>query len=178
MRALLLLLAGCWTGAAPEPTPPPASELPSAFEITLQRTPCLGRCPVYTVTIDGDGRVKWKGEQNVVVTGKRRATIPQRRIREIEAKLDEVKFFTLDENGEPPDPGPQCVRTATSTSCSLSRTITICSDTTRAIITVRRRDKTHRVANDHCDPSPLDALEALIDDIAHTNVWIGDRVTL
>lgn len=177
MRAWLVLLAGCWTGAAPE-TPSNTSDAPpSAFEITMERTPCLGRCPVYTVTIDGDGRVKWKGAQNVVAVGKRRSTIPQKRIREIEAKLDEIAFFKLDENGDPPDPGPQCVRTATSTSCSLSRSITICSDTPHAIITVRRRDKTHAVGNDHCEPSPLDGLEALIDDIAHTNVWIGERVT-
>jgi hypothetical protein len=178
MRALVaILLAGCWTGrAAPEEPKNPDSP-PSWFEITMQRTPCLGRCPVYTVSIDGDGRVRWNGEQNVLAIGKRRTTVPQRRITEIMQELEGARFDTLDAHGQAPDPGPVCEQDQVSITCSLSRTITICSDTTVAIITVRRGKTTHEVSNDHCARSRLDRLEALIDDVAHTNVWIGERVT-
>ena len=54
MRFLALLLTACWTGSA---SPPPTPAVESRFEITLERTPCLGTCPVYRVSIDGDGRV-------------------------------------------------------------------------------------------------------------------------
>jgi hypothetical protein len=180
MRCALLLLAACWTGSAPA-TEPPANRadepaVPSAFEITMERTACFGTCPIYTVSIDGDGRVRWHGEQYVVAIGDRRATVPPKRIAEIRRMLDAVQFWKRDQRGDLADPQPECVRTGTTTSCSLSKSITICSDTSSAIITVRTTGQHHTVTNDHCDESPLDELEAMIDDIARTSAWIGERV--
>lgn len=34
-------------------------------EITLERTPCFGFCPVYTVTLRRDGHGRYEGKQNV-----------------------------------------------------------------------------------------------------------------
>ena len=34
---------------------------------TLQRTMCLGTCPVYKLTIYNDGRVEWEGSHYVKV---------------------------------------------------------------------------------------------------------------
>lgn len=182
MRSLvLLLLAGCWTGSPP-PTEAPANAtdepvIPSAFEITMERTACLGPCPIYKVSIDGEGRVRWRGEQYVEATGDRRATVPPKRVAEIRQMLERVQFWKRDQRGDLVDPQPECVRTGNTTSCSLSKTITICTDTSSAIITVREnRTEKHTVTNDHCDASPLDELEALIDDIARTSAWIGERV--
>lgn len=175
MRALgLLFLAACWTGAAApdEPAPP---EIPSTFEITMERTPCFGTCPVYRVSIDGDGRVKWRGIANVHALGEQRATVPAKRIAEIERKLEQLKFFELDEHGELPEK-MECVTTGGTSSCSFSKSVTICSDTSVAVLTVRKNHDTYTVRNDHCKRSPLDALEALLDDIARTTAWIGPRV--
>ncbi|MDQ3336261.1 MAG: DUF6438 domain-containing protein [Myxococcota bacterium] len=181
MRCALLLLAGCWTGSA-STTAPATNQtdeptVPSAFEITMERTACFGTCPIYKVSIDGDGRVRWHGEQYVVAIGERRATVPPKRIAEIRRMLDTVQFWKRDARGDLADPQPECVRTGNSTSCSLSKNITICSDTSSAIITVRaNRTEKHTVTNDHCDESPLEELEAMIDDIARTSAWIGERV--
>jgi hypothetical protein len=166
------VLAGCWRSAAP-----PKPEEPSGFEIVMERTECLGTCPAYIVKLDGEGRVRWRGTKHVNALGDRKATVPPKRIKEIERKLVEVRFFERDENGELPDPGPICVREGNTGSCSWSRDITICSDTSIARISVRRGTQKHVVQNAHCTESPLDDLEALIDDIARTTAWIGERIT-
>ncbi len=180
MRACVLLVAaGCWTGPTPaDPAEPRAEPPPSAFEITMQRTPCLGSCPAYTVSVDGDGRVKWHGESNVEAAGDRRATVLPRRVKEIERMLDEVRFFERDRNGEMPNPGVVCEQTGpNSSSCSFSSSTTICSDTSHAVVTVRRGTRKHTVDNAHCEMSTLDRLESLIDEVARTSAWIGTRVT-
>ena len=177
--AVLLLLASCWTGSASpaRQAPSTVSALPSAFEVTLARTRCFGACPVYQVSIDGDGRVRWIGEEFVHAIGERRATVPLKRIAEIQRMLETVQFFERDVRGELPDPGVDCVRTGNSGSCSFTKQNVICFDGTSAIVTVRKNHHTHTMRNDHCEPSPLDELEALIDDIARTSGWIGERVT-
>lgn len=172
MRAALLLLAGCWTGASAPAEPPP--EVESAFEITLARSTCVGACPAYTVSIDGDGRVHWNGIEYVHDHGVRRATVPRKRIAEIQRKLDELRFFERDPLGNLHGPA-DCIRTQNGTHCTFTDT-TICSHTSTAVVTVRRAHRTHIVRNDHCEPSPLDDLEALVDDIARTSAWIGGRV--
>jgi hypothetical protein len=155
------------------------TDVPSTFEITLERTMCLGECPVYRVSIDGEGRVLWRGAMHVAAVGIRRATIPKQRVAEIARKLHEVKFFELDERGALPDPSPVCTHEPNSVkSCSFSFSeVTICSDTSAAVITVRQATQMHVVRNDHCEERPLVSLEALVDDVARTSAWIGERIT-
>jgi len=179
LAVLLGLLSGCWTASQPPPDPPApvTPALPSSFDITLERTRCFGACPAYKVTIDGDGRVRWTGEDHVVAIGERRATVPPKRIAELQRMIDVVDFFARDGRGVLETvPDLDCARGIKTTSCSFKSTIH-CFDGTSAIVTVRRKDRTHTVRNDHCEPSPLDDLEALIDDVARTTAWIGERVT-
>lgn len=168
--ALVSLLAGCWTGA----TPAAPVEPPSAFEITLERTTCFGGCPAYRVTIDGDGRVRWSGIEHVHDRGDRRATVPRKRVAQLRRALDELRFFERDPRGvlQPP---VDCVRSPNETSCTFTD-VTICSHTSTAILTVREGTRSRTIRNDHCEPSPVEELEALIDDIARTSAWIGGRV--
>src|SRR5688572_7135235 len=116
MRWALLLLSGCWTGSTTEPLTNAYDDTPSELEITMQRTACLGECPVYEVSIDDKGRVKWRGTLNVVATGERRASVPPKRMREIEKKLAKVRFFERDERGELPDNELDCVTQGSRTS--------------------------------------------------------------
>ena len=37
--------------------------------VSLERTPCFGRCPSYKVALYGDGRVEWVGKANVGTVG-------------------------------------------------------------------------------------------------------------
>ena len=55
--------------------PFPAIKDWSTLKISLQRSACFGRCPVYDVEIDGDGTVYYDGKNYVAVTGPHEAHI-------------------------------------------------------------------------------------------------------
>jgi hypothetical protein len=57
--------------ASPPRTPRgvPAPGVPADARITLERTACYGRCPIYTVTLFADGEVQWHGTRFVEVRG-------------------------------------------------------------------------------------------------------------
>lgn len=70
---LLLPLVGLLTACD---MMPPRSVAPAQVEqITLERYRCLGFCPVYTLTISGEGRVDYDGKEFVAVTGAQSSTI-------------------------------------------------------------------------------------------------------
>ena len=48
----------------------------SDVRITMQRTPCFGTCPVYTVTVTGRGDVQFMGTQFVSKEGESRKQVP------------------------------------------------------------------------------------------------------
>jgi hypothetical protein len=64
-------------------------------EITLNRTACYGFCPVYTVTISGDGQVRYEGRQFVDAVGVRTAAIPRADVERLIARFDEIGFEQL-----------------------------------------------------------------------------------
>ena len=57
--------------------------------ITLERTPCFGTCPVYTLAVQGDGTVVYEGKDFVKTKGIMEISIPQ-------AKIDQL----VKESGE------------------------------------------------------------------------------
>jgi hypothetical protein len=75
------------------PVEAPAQEGP--VEITLQRTVCYGFCPAYTVTITGEGEVRYRGERFVNVVGPASATIPREEVARLLARFDEIGFDQL-----------------------------------------------------------------------------------
>jgi hypothetical protein len=54
------------------PRPFPALVDPHDFSMSLERLDCEGRCPVYSVTVAGDGTVTYKGFNYVAVKGTQR----------------------------------------------------------------------------------------------------------
>jgi len=50
--------------------------------ITLERTRCLGTCPVYKLTISGDGTVVYEGKDFVKVKGMKKSRVSPLKIRE------------------------------------------------------------------------------------------------
>jgi hypothetical protein len=87
LLALALLAAGCQAASY-------SHELGS-FSITLERTACYGICPVYTVTIHGDGRVEYSGEQYVDIPGPQKARIPPQNLQGLLKTIDRIHFFAL-----------------------------------------------------------------------------------
>ncbi len=75
------------------PVEAPAQEAP--VEITLRRTVCYGFCPAYTVTITGEGEVRYIGERFVNVVGPASATIPREDVARLLARFDEIGFDQL-----------------------------------------------------------------------------------
>lgn len=176
--AAALVVCACWTGPdtpvnPPAPPAPPPPREPLALRVTLERTPCFGSCPAYTVVISGDGRVDWLGRANVLAQGRRQGRVTAAELAELSRRLDRARFFERNEYGDLPQK-PACNTVGTTTTCSFGTSVSICSDTSHAILTVHRDKRTHTIENDHCSDRPeLDAIEDCIDRIADTEVWIG-----
>ncbi len=74
---------------------PPATHVPlpdgPLDSVRLRRTSCLGTCPIYELTVSGDGNVTFNGEGFVLVTGPQHYKIPLEgvaAIRDAAARLD------------------------------------------------------------------------------------------
>jgi hypothetical protein len=63
------------------------------IRIELQRTACYGSCPVYSVTIEGTGKVIYNGVQNVVEQGIRETTIADDQLVELANEFLRLWFF-------------------------------------------------------------------------------------
>jgi hypothetical protein len=85
------LVLGACAAAAPAPTPENAGPV----EIVLERTPCFGFCPDYTVSISGDGGVLFEGRRFVNVTGEQRAQISPAEVQALLARFDAIGFDGL-----------------------------------------------------------------------------------
>jgi len=59
--------------------------------------PCLGECPVYSLTVHGDGLVEYEGERNVGTEGRRWTYISEEQVRQLVGAFLEIGFFTLDD---------------------------------------------------------------------------------
>lgn len=95
---VLTMPALCADQARPEERPvekvafPPIKDW-STLEIRLQRTGCYGWCPVYSVTISGDGTVSFLGERFVTVKGAHTAKITPDKVRALYEAFVKADFF-------------------------------------------------------------------------------------
>lgn len=73
-------------------------------EIGLRRTPCLGSCPAYDVTISGTGRVRFSGsalsflpgpERGVLVLGEHEVRIDPGKVQNLVEQFRQARFFAL-----------------------------------------------------------------------------------
>ena len=67
----------------------------SSVRITLERSGCLGRCPAYSVTISGDGRVDYSGGQFTAVRGERHSRVFYDDVSKLIEKFRADDFFSL-----------------------------------------------------------------------------------
>lgn len=181
MRGVLLagalVIGACWTGADGVPVEAPIAakpvdKQPLKLRVKLERTGCFGNCPAYQVTIDGSGRVEWIGHANVQAMGRRTGKVSRANLDELVRRLEVARFFERDEYGELPLK-PECQTVGATTTCAFGASVSICSDTSRAIVTVVHGTRRNRVDNDHCNDRPeLEGLERFIDRIANTEAWV------
>lgn len=68
---------------------------PMSVIIRLERGPCYGRCPVYQITIYGDGTVRYDGQDHVRVMGAQTAVISTGTVKALADEIVKSGFFNL-----------------------------------------------------------------------------------
>ncbi|MFM6954986.1 MAG: DUF6438 domain-containing protein [Ignavibacteria bacterium] len=86
---LTLLIMSCSSVSVP------MKDAPEAYSIILERTACRGNCPVYSMTVFGDGTIEYEGYLNVPVKGKRIGTIPKDSILSLLNAIEKVNVNEL-----------------------------------------------------------------------------------
>jgi len=66
-------------------------------KIELSRTVCYGRCPAYSVTIQGNGKVHFSGGSFVASPGKRDAKIPVEAVRTLVRQFESARFLAAED---------------------------------------------------------------------------------
>lgn len=108
MRYLTLLLAcslalpACAQRKLPRqaktaPAATKATTTPTEPVLVYQRTPCNGRCPVYTASIFADGRVEYDGQRHVPLLGKHTLSLPPATVAAMLAEARRIGFAKLAE---------------------------------------------------------------------------------
>jgi hypothetical protein len=142
-----------------------AQSVPRDAEIRLSRSACFGECPVYTVAIDAEGRVTYKGEKFVRVRGHQSGKVPVSSVAELLETAETIGFFELDDE----------YRYITNPDGSR----TIVTDLPTTVVQVTRNGRTKRVEDYVGAPDALKRFEAQIDKVARTERWIRiDEQTL
>lgn len=148
---IIILLPVLGTGCVGNQTPTP-DDLGDVV-ITLERTPCFGVCPVYTLTIYGDGRIVYEGMRNVRIEGTITTTISEDKIKQLIREFRKINYFSLKDSYE--------VRNVT--------------DMPSAYTSLTVDGKTKTVRHYHGDlsaPKKLTELENKIDEIVNSARWI------
>ncbi|HET6764904.1 MAG TPA: DUF6438 domain-containing protein, partial [Longimicrobiaceae bacterium] len=157
-----LLFGGCHRNRAEADAAPGSSSAADVDQpaVSLERTPCHGTCPVYTVSLYGDGRVAWHGERFVPATGDSTARVSPAAVQALVARARGLGFFAADSAYDYQT--PHCGAYAT--------------DLPGTVIRVRADGRVHQVRHDYgCRgaPASLRQLAAAIDSVAGVARWRG-----
>jgi hypothetical protein len=132
-------------------TPFPSSlERRSKAKLQLVRHGCLGPCPQYSVTVYGNGRVVYEGREAVRVKGRATAKIPEKALKDLLQKVNEMNFFGFQaQRGE---------------ACTV--------DGPEASITLSEPGR-ERTIDDHCLlGNEVEELEKAVDSAVHIQQWV------
>ena len=172
MMAAAVLLAGCGgtaqKGDSTRPAGAPARDGAEASVrgttdmISMERTPCYGKCPVFTIAIAGDGNASFDGKTNVVKTGNATASVPAALAASLLEQADAIGVVSMADKYK--EGLPSCGGYV--------------SDLPTVTLTVRRGGSTKTVAADYgCQkiPKALRPLHARLDSIARALGWIPNE---
>ncbi len=139
---------------------------PAFDEIELQRTACFGACPIYTVTVHGDGSVDYKGIRYVAEVGMRHSKISSDAVKFLSGAFERVPFMTLQDSYASKEDG--CTE--------------LWTDNPSLIIRLKSSTKNKQIryyAGCHGvkDIPAINWLAATIDIVAKTEQWVGSGDT-
>lgn len=140
----------------------PASVISADSRITMQRMPCFGTCPVYTVDVTADGLVTFEGERFVETTGTSTATIEAAAAAGLMRDLVANGFFDLADR-----------YTQDAKVCGSYHT-----DAPRVKLTLRTGGREKTVEHDYgCSdvPPQLRVMQEQVDSVAGVARWVGSR---
>ena len=127
--------------------------------ITLERRPCHGSCPVYTLLVLGNGSVFYHGRIYVETKGIYITKVDQKVISDLILAFETADYFSLDD-----DLG----------GCALGSAAVFTS--------IKLGEKYRKIYHDHAckgiATSQLTALEETIDSILNTEQWIEENMNL
>lgn len=132
--------------------------------VVMQRTACLGSCPVYTVKILSTGDVIYDGEEEVKITGHRTARIDPADLRVLADAFEHIHFYGLHE-----------MYRSRSDGCAEMR-----SDYPTVEIGILRAGKPKKVRYNYgCKgigaAQRIAWLSDKIDEVSRTAQWVGDK---
>ena len=121
----------------------------SKVKIVFSKSPCFGKCPVFTMTISGTTKtVTYEGKQNVKKIGTYTKTISNDSISKLVKGFESAHFFDLDDKNSAYIP-----------------------DLPSTFITFSNNGKTKTVEESTNKPSPLNDLEKQLTEIANSEGW-------
>ncbi len=121
--------------------------------ITLERTACYGFCPIYSLTIRGNGSVIYEGENFVETVGKAETVISKEKVEQLISEFEKSDYDSFKDS-------------------YTERTIT---DAPSVITSITKDGKTKTIEHYHGDfnaPEELTELEDKIDEIVNSEQWI------
>lgn len=137
----------------------PAARATADTVVTLERTPCYGACPSYTVALLADGTVRYHGREYVAVADTATARVPPDSVQALAEAFVEARYFAFAPRYQS---GEACARYVT--------------DMPTVITSLRLDDGIHRVSHYHgcrgfARATVLKALERRVDRTAGTARW-------
>lgn len=127
--------------------------------IQLERTPCFGSCPVYSLRIKGDGETEFTGTANVKVMGTLHSHVSLDSVRLLFDRAEQMHFFELND-------GYESVKINDSV-------IEMVTDLPGRRITLSHAGRTKSVYDYYGGPPELRQLAEEIDRVANASQWVG-----
>lgn len=116
MRALLggIFLLVCIAGGCK--TPKPDNKKPEKngrLIMSMERTPCFGRCPVYQIKLYANGLLIYNAEKFTDTVGCFYSVLTKSEVKAVEEKFKQADFFGLEDtyplNNQTPTDLPSCI---------------------------------------------------------------------
>lgn len=175
MLRLLFAIAWIFQTAQPlpavKPSPPvqvnPSQHVPfprvkdwKSVKITLQRNPCYGNCPSYSVEVHGDGSVFYEGKSYVALRGHHRGRVPHNNVLELVRIFEQADYYSL------PDQYSLCLLDSQTQATSIE-------------IDGRRKQMVNCTAGEKPAPPAVSELELAVDRLSGSERWTrGNAATL
>jgi hypothetical protein len=152
LSSFLFLLAPCNSSkkAIATPADQSAADNTSDIVITYQKTVCFGKCPAFTLTINGDCKLAtYKGEMNVDKIGEYEKKISDQELKDIVSAFEKYHFGNLKEAYK-----------------------NDAMDHPSIFTTLKKGTKTKKVEDMYGAPNDLKAIEKVLDDFSNSEGWM------